>query len=164
MGIFYTAFSTTTVFLLLHLPIQIPKVSAEVIPLIIMFMTKLEVLLVYMTQATEPIVMWTYSHPVQNSSMTYNLVPQLLVLTAVVELHSSQCMTKMKSITVEKGSKEPDSCPDDSAARRASKSNLVYCHSVQICPSHTKSWVSGLAFVPSMLRCHDRQASGAHKS
>jgi hypothetical protein len=52
-----------------------PAYNLPVIPLLIMFMTQLEVLLVFMTQAMEPIVMWTYSRPVQNSLMAHNLVP-----------------------------------------------------------------------------------------
>jgi hypothetical protein len=99
-----------------------------------MFISQLEVPL--MTQATEPVVMWTYSRPVQYSFMAHNLVPQLLVLTAVVELQSvydedetNNCRLSQTPnlnindvsignvlVTQEKGTNEPLSCPDDPAA------------------------------------------------
>lgn len=34
--------------------------------------------------------------------------------------------------------------------RRTSKSNQAYCHSVQICPSHSKSWLSWAGLCSSL--------------
>ena len=89
-GTDFTALLTTTVFLLLHLPKQVPMVNTEVIPLLTIFINQLEVLPVFMTLAMETIVMLTYSRPIQNSSVVQNSVDRFLVQTAAVELHSSQ--------------------------------------------------------------------------
>lgn len=42
--------------------------------------------------------------------------------------------------------------------RRSSKSNQAYCHSVQICPTHAKSWVSWGGLCSSLGALTERQA------
>jgi transformation/transcription domain-associated protein len=42
--------------------------------------------------------------------------------------------------------------------RRTSKSNQAYCHSVQICPTHSKSWVSWGGLCSSLGTLTERQA------
>jgi transformation/transcription domain-associated protein len=48
--------------------------------------------------------------------------------------------------------------------RRTSKSNLAYCHSVQICPSHTKSWISWGGLCSSLGAMTEKQAEHAKAS
>jgi transformation/transcription domain-associated protein len=48
--------------------------------------------------------------------------------------------------------------------RRTSKSNQAYCHSVQICPSHTKSWVSWGGLCSSLGTMTEKQAEQARTS
>lgn len=45
--------------------------------------------------------------------------------------------------------------------RRTSKSNQAYCHSVQICPSHTKSWISWGGLCSSLGAMTEKQAEHA---
>ena len=45
--------------------------------------------------------------------------------------------------------------------RRTSKSNQAYCHSVQICPSHTKSWISWGGLCSSLGSMTEKQAEQA---
>eukprot|EP00934_Nitzschia_sp_Nitz4_P007582 Nitzschia sp. Nitz4//scaffold38_size140716//13247//26980//NITZ4_003128-RA/size140716-augustus-gene-0.132-mRNA-1//-1//CDS//3329550021//7572//frame0 len=45
-----------------------------------------------------------------------------------------------------------------SSLRRTSKSNQAYCHSVQICPSHTKAWVSWGGLCSSLGALTEKQA------
>ena len=48
--------------------------------------------------------------------------------------------------------------------RRTSKSNQAYCHSVQICPSHTKSWISWGGLCSSLGSMTEKQAEHARAS
>ena len=48
--------------------------------------------------------------------------------------------------------------------RRTSKSNQAYCHSVQICPSHTKSWISWGGLCSSLGSMTEKQAEQARAS
>lgn len=45
-----------------------------------------------------------------------------------------------------------------SSLRRTSKSNQAYCHSVQICPSHAKAWVSWGGLCSSLGSLTEKQA------
>lgn len=45
-----------------------------------------------------------------------------------------------------------------SSLRRTSKSNQAYCHSVQICPSHTKAWISWGGLCSSLGTLTEKQA------
>ena len=42
--------------------------------------------------------------------------------------------------------------------RRTSKSNQAYCHSVQICPTHSKAWVSWGGLCSSLGALTEKQA------
>ena len=48
--------------------------------------------------------------------------------------------------------------------RRTSKSNQAYCHSVQICPSHAKSWISWGGLCSSLGSMTEKQAEQARAS
>ena len=48
--------------------------------------------------------------------------------------------------------------------RRTSKSNQAYCHSVQICPSHAKSWISWGGLCSSLGAMTEKQAEQARAS
>jgi len=48
--------------------------------------------------------------------------------------------------------------------RRTSKSNQAYCHSVQICPSHAKSWISWGGLRSSLGSMTEKQAEQARAS
>ena len=48
--------------------------------------------------------------------------------------------------------------------RRTSKSNQAYCHSVQICPFHTKSWISWGGLCSSLGAMTEKQAEHAKSS
>eukprot|EP00536_Pseudo-nitzschia_multiseries_P000672 jgi/Psemu1/233891/estExt_Genewise1.C_80142 len=48
-----------------------------------------------------------------------------------------------------------------SSLRQTSKSNLAYCHSVQICPSHTKSWISWGGLCSSLGTMTEKKAEQA---
>jgi transformation/transcription domain-associated protein len=45
-----------------------------------------------------------------------------------------------------------------SSLRRSSKSNQAYCHSVQICPSHSKAWVSWGGLCSQLSTITEKQA------
>ncbi len=45
-----------------------------------------------------------------------------------------------------------------SSLRRTSKSNQAYCHSVQICPSHSKAWISWGGLCSSLGTLTEKQA------
>ena len=45
-----------------------------------------------------------------------------------------------------------------SSLRRSSKSNQAYCHSVQICPSHSKAWVSWGGLCSKVSTITEKQA------
>jgi transformation/transcription domain-associated protein len=48
--------------------------------------------------------------------------------------------------------------------RRTSKSNQAYCHSVQICPTHSKSWISWGGLCSSLGAMTEKQADQAKAS
>jgi transformation/transcription domain-associated protein len=48
--------------------------------------------------------------------------------------------------------------------RRTSKANQAYCHAVQVCPSHTKSWMSWGGLCSSLGAMTEKQANGSENT